>query len=97
MCLCVCVRNGHGRSFGSDDAEVGVQAQLLTEVAVFALLYGTLVNAWVQQGQTMAAVRSDMHPLLDRACTSAHLKIDVCDHAAASCTRITPGQTLGGT
>ena len=31
--------------------------QFLTEIAAFVLLYGTLVNAWVQQGQTMATVR----------------------------------------
>lgn len=38
-------------------AEAGcAPLQFLTEVAVFVLLYGTLVNAWVQQGQTMATV-----------------------------------------
>ncbi|KAK9810574.1 hypothetical protein WJX73_001484 [Symbiochloris irregularis] len=29
--------------------------KIITEIAVFVLLYGTLVNAWVQQGQTMSA------------------------------------------
>ena len=44
--------------------------QLLTEVAAFVLLYGTLVNAWCQQGVTMSTVRCVSQISLTEQCVA---------------------------